>query len=103
MHMLLCDVVPLHNDALLISFNELLYSFEKKSFSVDHEATSAPFAGRHHASRTCATRANVSRRSSLVKASTLWMCWSVRDVDGRPGRLSSVTLVLPSLKRSISS
>jgi hypothetical protein len=35
--------------------------------------------------------------------STLWMCWSVRDVDGRPGRLSSVKLVLPSLKRSIHS
>jgi hypothetical protein len=35
----------------------------------------------------------------------LWsrMCWSVRHVDGRPGRLSSVTLVLPSLKRSIHS
>jgi hypothetical protein len=32
-----------------------------------------------------------------------WVCWSVRDVYGRPGRLSSVTLVLPSLKRSIHS
>jgi hypothetical protein len=95
MRMLLFDTVPLHNDALLVSFNELLYPFEKG-------ATFAPLAGRHHASRTCATRANVSRRFSLIKASTLWICWSVCDVDGRRGRLSSVTL-LPSLKRSIHS
>jgi hypothetical protein len=29
MHMLLFDIVPLHNDTLLVSFNELLYPFEK--------------------------------------------------------------------------
>jgi hypothetical protein len=57
----------------------------------------------HYGLARSITRANVSRRSSLVKVSTLWMCWSVRDVDGRPGRLSSVTLVLPSIKRSIHS
>jgi hypothetical protein len=28
---LLFDMVPLHNDALLISFNELLYLFEKEA------------------------------------------------------------------------
>jgi hypothetical protein len=44
-----------------------------------------------------ATRANTSRRSSLIKASTVSMCWSVRNVDERPGRLSSVTLVLPQI------
>jgi hypothetical protein len=27
--MLLYDIVPLHNDALLVSFNELLHPFEK--------------------------------------------------------------------------
>jgi hypothetical protein len=32
MHMLLFDIVPLHNDALLVSFNELLYPFEKQTF-----------------------------------------------------------------------
>jgi hypothetical protein len=32
MHMLLFDIVPLHNDALLVSFNELLHPFEKKLF-----------------------------------------------------------------------
>jgi hypothetical protein len=31
MHMLLFDIVPLHNDALPVSFNELLYPFEKES------------------------------------------------------------------------
>jgi hypothetical protein len=30
--MLLFDKVPLHNDALLVSFNELLHPFEKKAF-----------------------------------------------------------------------
>jgi hypothetical protein len=30
MHMLLFNIVPLHTDALLVSFNELLYPFEKK-------------------------------------------------------------------------
>jgi hypothetical protein len=72
MHVLLFDVVPLHNDALLVSFNELLRPFEKENFA--HEAKSAPLAGRHHENRTCATRANVSRLSSPIKASTLWMC-----------------------------
>jgi hypothetical protein len=97
MHMLLLDIVPLHNDALLVLFNELLYPFKKKRFSVAHEATSAHLAGRHHVSQTCA---NVSRRSSLI---TLWMCWSMCDVGGRSGQLSSVTFVLPSLKCSIHS
>jgi hypothetical protein len=69
MHMLLFGIVPLHNDALLVSFNHLPSSLRKRSFSVAHEATSAPLAGRHRASRTCATRANVNRRSSLIKAS----------------------------------
>jgi hypothetical protein len=32
MHMLLFDTVPLHNDALLVSFNELLHPFEKEAF-----------------------------------------------------------------------
>jgi hypothetical protein len=32
MHMLLFDIVPLHNDALLVSFNKLLYLFEKEYF-----------------------------------------------------------------------
>jgi hypothetical protein len=32
MHVLLFDIVPLHNDALLVSFNELLYLFEKEAF-----------------------------------------------------------------------
>jgi hypothetical protein len=30
--MLLFDMVPLHNDALLVSFNELLHPFEKEAF-----------------------------------------------------------------------
>jgi hypothetical protein len=30
--MLLFDIVPLHNDALLVSFNKLLYPFEKEAF-----------------------------------------------------------------------
>jgi hypothetical protein len=30
--MLLFDIVPLHNEALLVSFNELLYPFEKEAF-----------------------------------------------------------------------
>jgi hypothetical protein len=29
MHVLLFGIVPLHNDALLVSFNELLHPFEK--------------------------------------------------------------------------
>jgi hypothetical protein len=49
------------------------------------------------------THANMSRRSSVIKASTLWMCWSMRDVDGWPGQLSSVTLVRHSLKHSLHS
>jgi hypothetical protein len=32
MHMLLFDVVPLHNDALLVSFSELPDLFEKEAF-----------------------------------------------------------------------
>jgi hypothetical protein len=32
MHKLLFDTVPLHNDALVVSFNELLHSFEKEAF-----------------------------------------------------------------------
>jgi hypothetical protein len=32
MHMLLLDIIPLHNDALLVSFNELLHPFGKKAF-----------------------------------------------------------------------
>jgi hypothetical protein len=70
---------------------------KKKSFLVAHEAMSAPLAGCHYASRT-ATHANMSHRSSLIKASALWMYWSLRDVDKQPGQLSSVTLVLPCLK-----
>jgi hypothetical protein len=30
--MLLFDIVPLHNDALLVSFNELFYPFKKEAF-----------------------------------------------------------------------
>jgi hypothetical protein len=75
-------------------------SLRKRSFSVVHEATSAPFAGCHHVKWT-ATRANLSYRSSLIKASTLWMCWFVCDVNGWPGRLPSITLVLSCLKRSV--
>jgi hypothetical protein len=30
--MLLFDIVPLHCDALLVSFNEPLYPFEKEAF-----------------------------------------------------------------------
>jgi hypothetical protein len=29
--MLLFDIVPLHSDALLVSFNELLYPYEKEA------------------------------------------------------------------------
>jgi hypothetical protein len=32
MQKLLFDIVHLHNDALLVSFNELLYPFEKEAF-----------------------------------------------------------------------
>jgi hypothetical protein len=32
--MLLFDIVPLHNDALLVSFNELLYPFKKEAFQL---------------------------------------------------------------------
>jgi hypothetical protein len=32
MHMLLFDIVPLHYDALLVSFDELLQPFEKEAF-----------------------------------------------------------------------
>jgi hypothetical protein len=32
MHVLLFDIVPLHKDALLVSFNELLHPFEKEAF-----------------------------------------------------------------------
>jgi hypothetical protein len=32
MHLLLFDMDPLHNDALLVSFDELLYPFEKEAF-----------------------------------------------------------------------
>jgi hypothetical protein len=32
MHMLLFDIVRLHNDALLVAFNELLHPFEKEAF-----------------------------------------------------------------------
>jgi hypothetical protein len=32
MHMLLFDIVPLHNDALLVSFNELLHPFKKETY-----------------------------------------------------------------------
>jgi hypothetical protein len=32
MHMLLFGVVPLHNDSLMVSFNELLHPFEKEAF-----------------------------------------------------------------------
>jgi hypothetical protein len=32
MHMLLFDIVPLYNDALLVWFNELHYPFEKEAF-----------------------------------------------------------------------
>jgi hypothetical protein len=31
-HTLLFDIVPLHNDALLVSFNELLRPFEEEAF-----------------------------------------------------------------------
>jgi hypothetical protein len=34
MHMLLFGIVPLHNDALLVSFNEFLYLFEKEAFQL---------------------------------------------------------------------
>jgi hypothetical protein len=30
--MLLFDIVPLHNDALLVLFNELLHPFEEEAF-----------------------------------------------------------------------
>jgi hypothetical protein len=30
--MLLFNIVPLHNDALLVLFNKLLYPFEKEAF-----------------------------------------------------------------------
>jgi hypothetical protein len=94
MHMLLFDIVPHAQWCTCGIVQRASLSLRKVNFSVPHEATSAPLSGRHHANRTCATRANVSRRSSLIKASTLWMCWSVRDVDIR-------YVFLPSLKRSI--
>jgi hypothetical protein len=31
---LLFDIVPLHNGALLVSFNELLHPFEKEAFQL---------------------------------------------------------------------
>jgi hypothetical protein len=64
----------------------------KKKLSVAHEATSAPLAGRHHASRTCATRVNVFSDQGIHPLDVLVRAWC---------RLSSVTLVLPFLKRSI--
>jgi hypothetical protein len=101
--MLLFDIVTLHNDALLVSFNELLYPFEKEAFCLLKKSRLHCLLDVTMRAEPVLTRANVSRRSSLIKAATLWMCWSVRDVDGRPGRLSSVTLVLPSLKLSVHS
>jgi hypothetical protein len=32
MHLLLFDIVPLHSDALVVSFNELLYPLKKEAF-----------------------------------------------------------------------
>jgi hypothetical protein len=32
MHMLFFDIVPLQNNALLVSFNELLHPFEREAF-----------------------------------------------------------------------
>jgi hypothetical protein len=32
--MLLFDIVPLHNDALLLLFSELLYPFENEAFQL---------------------------------------------------------------------
>lgn len=50
------------------------------------------------------TCVNVICRFSLIKAFTPWICSSVRDVGGRPDRLSSVTFFfLGILKRSIHS
>jgi hypothetical protein len=34
MHMLLFDIVPPYNDALLVSFNQLLYPFEREAFQL---------------------------------------------------------------------
>jgi hypothetical protein len=83
MHMLLLDIVRLHNDALLVSYNELFHPFEKEAFRLlrkprlhcllDVTMRAEPVL-----------RANVSRRSSLIEASTLWMCWSVSDVGFHP-------------------
>jgi hypothetical protein len=34
MHMSLFDIVPLHNDAFLVSFNEPLHPFETEAFQL---------------------------------------------------------------------
>jgi hypothetical protein len=76
--MLLFDIVPLHNDALLVSLNELLHPFEKEAFRL----LTKP---RLHRLLDVTLRAEPVLHvltSSLIKASTLWMCWSVRDVMG---------------------
>jgi hypothetical protein len=72
MHMLLFDIVPLHNDALLVSFNELLHPFEREAFRV----LTKP---RLHRLLDVTMRAEPLHvlTSSLIKASTVWMCWSV--------------------------
>jgi hypothetical protein len=80
MHMLLSYIVPLHNDALLVSFNELLHPFEKESFRL----LTKP---RVHRLLDVTMRAEPVLHiltSSLIKASTLSMCWSVRDVSFHP-------------------
>jgi hypothetical protein len=88
MHMLLFDIVPLQSDACLVLVNELLYPFEKGTFWLPTKPHLHRLLNVTMWAEPVLHMLNVSRRSSLIKASTLWMCWSVRDVDGRPDTCS---------------
>lgn len=90
--MSLFDIVLVHSDSLLVSFNELLHPFWKEGFSFAHEATSAPLVCLdtqraqtvRHSKSSCTVLQrfiadthdyyHLNRRSSLIKPSTIWMC-----------------------------
>lgn len=94
-------------------------SLQERSFSVVHETTCAPVSSlgtqtlrqpESSCTIACAdlqlrptittTCAEVIRRSSLIKASALWMCSSVVDVNGQLDRPWSVKRVYSSFKAS---
>jgi hypothetical protein len=61
MHMLLFDILPLHNDALLVPFNELLHPFEKGAFQLPtkprlHRLLTSPCQPNHY---TCYRESSV--------------------------------------------